>query len=116
MVHNIAIVPLDKESDLVLKKSEELNLLLSDLNCAIVDNDNILASVPIKLEISEELLEFNKVNLVDIRTNEKETIRLNMSAVNLTENTCKPELPMTKRDIVACILKHHSEDKYLYLP
>lgn len=114
MNSKIAIIPLQENSS-VLEKSKELNLLFSDFNSLIITDQEIPSSVIFKLELSEELLKSNQLTIIDCRTHEKEIVKLNLAAVNIINSDCKPNIPMTKRNIVACILKHHTDDKFLFL-
>lgn len=98
----VAIVTRSDNPEL-LQKAEELRTLFPENN-----NDPTIT-----IELSEELLKQNKVNIIDPEG--EEVVRLNLRAVNLENNTCKPDLPMTTRNVVACILKHHTDDKYFIL-
>lgn len=127
-INKVVIIPLlfKGKEEAVLKKAYELKEILGDDINAIVDdrteyspgfkfNEWELKGIPIRIEIGPRDLENNQMVVARRDTGEKQTIKLNAKGYNLLENTCKKELPMTKREVIHCIVKHNKEDKYLCL-
>ena len=126
MDQKIVIIPvLNGDGDkIVLDKAFEIENMLSIFGAFVDDRKDISGTVKmdewrdkgilLKIKLDNENIKKNKIVVIG-KDGEKENIKLNVKGFNLFDNNCRSDLPMTRRNVIHNIVKHHSKDQYLCL-